>query len=420
MMRFIDLFAGLGGFHVGLKMLGHECVFACEKNEALAELYEKNFNIPVSRDIKDVSEENVPPHDILCAGFPCQPFSKAGKQKGLRDVRNGSFFVKDVVRILKYHRPRYFILENVPHLKRHNREKTWKIISGELTSIGYNIKDDFLSPHEFGIPQIRKRIFIVGSTESLDNFEFPKKLNGNSCDIRTIVEDKPNNPKKIGKRQIECLELWQEIIGSLPKNERLPAFPIWSMEFGATYPFEKKTPHACNAEELSKYKGSFGAEMRSAEKKEQYARLPSYAKTAQKKFPDWKIDFIRKNREFYTKHKNALDPFISRLSELPPSWQKLEWNCLDGKRKITNYLIQFRASGIRIKKTNYAPSLVLTTTQRPIIGWKKRYLTCKEAARLQSLESIGLPENETAAFRALGNAVNATIVSKIAENLIRD
>src|SRR3989338_2565466 len=169
-MKFIDLFAGLGGFHVALSSLGHECVFASEINDSLAKTYERNFGVKVHGDITKIKADEIPKHDILCAGFPCQPFSKAGRQKGLKDKKNGSFFIKDVARILECHRPKYFILENVPHLKKHDREKTWKIILGKLQGLDYDVKETILSPHEFGIPQIRKRIFIVGSSKKLNGF----------------------------------------------------------------------------------------------------------------------------------------------------------------------------------------------------------------------------------------------------------
>lgn len=111
-LKYIDLFAGIGGFHIALENLGFECVFASELKESLADLYEINFGIRPNRDITKIAVEDIPVHDILCAGFPCQPFSKAGSQKGLEDERNGSLFDK-IVEILDYHKPKYFILENV-------------------------------------------------------------------------------------------------------------------------------------------------------------------------------------------------------------------------------------------------------------------------------------------------------------------
>lgn len=114
-LRFIDLFAGLGGFHLALKTLGHECVFACEVNDDLAALYEKNFGIRPHGDIRKLNISSVPEHDILCAGFPCQPFSKAGDQQGF-DCPQWGDLIDYAIRILRTHKPRYFIIENVPDL----------------------------------------------------------------------------------------------------------------------------------------------------------------------------------------------------------------------------------------------------------------------------------------------------------------
>jgi len=418
-MKFIDLFAGLGGFHVALSSLGHECVFASEINDSLAKTYERNFGVKVHGDITKIKADEIPKHDILCAGFPCQPFSKAGRQKGLKDKKNGSFFIKDVARILECHRPKYFILENVPHLKKHDREKTWKIILGKLQGLDYDVKETILSPHEFGIPQIRKRIFIVGSSKKLNGFKFPTPKIDSGLDIRNILIESEINNRKLNEKQLNCLDLWQRIIDKIPKEDSLPSFPIWSMEFGATYPFKDKTPHISSIQELQKSKGVFGKSLKNFNREQIYSKLPSYAKTEQDKFPQWKINYIKQNREFYDKYEGILKPFLKELKKLSPSWQKLEWNCQNEERIIKKYILQFRASGIRIKKTNYAPSLVLTSTQRPIIGWEERYISPREAAKLQALDDIELPDIESTAFRALGNAVNSKIVKSIALNLIK-
>lgn len=155
-------------------------------------------------------------------------------------------------------------------------------------------------------------------------------------------------------------------------------------------------------------------------KAEQRANLPSYSRV-EKAFPNWKRNYIRQNREFYEENKKHIQKVISEIAKSPSqSWQKLEWNVGDGERKIENYIIQFRASGIRVKKADFFPSLVCTNTQIPIIGWQNRYITREEGLRLQSLEGIQLPENDNAAFRALGNAVNSKIVRLIAEKLIQN
>lgn len=419
-MKFIDLFAGLGGFHLALKKLGHNGVFACEINEVLADLYEKNYNLRVERDIRNVNPKDIPEHDILCAGFPCQPFSKAGKQKGLKDTKNGNLF-DAIISILRQHKPQYFILENVPFIRQHDNEKTWKYLEGKLhNELGYKIDSKIYSPHEFGIPQHRKRIFIVGASKGLTHFKWPGIVKTESTDIRTILEETPSVVAKVSKDRLRCLKIWQEFVDLIPLNEPMPGFPIWSNEFGATYPFEKATPYSLTAKQLAKYCGAYGKYLKGLSKAEQLKLLPSYARRKQKIFPLWKQRFIRRNREFYAKYERLFKPVAEKLRDLnTSSWQKLEWNCKEDDRTIKNYIIQFRASGVRVKKTNFAPSLVCANTQVPIIGWEGRYLTKTEGMRLQSIDGISLPDNNNVSFKALGNAVNAHIVRLIAQSLIK-
>ena len=153
-LRFIDLFAGLGGFHRALQTLGHKCVFACDLDENLAEIYKKNFGIKPHGDIRTLDLSTVPDHDILCAGFPCQPFSKAGDQQGFECTQWGDL-IDYVVRILRIHKPEHFIIENVSNLVRHRQGRTWKTIIHRLRLAGYSVDDRLLSPHQFGVPQIR-------------------------------------------------------------------------------------------------------------------------------------------------------------------------------------------------------------------------------------------------------------------------
>ena len=128
LMKFVDLFAGLGGFHVALNDLGHECVFACEIETYLRDHYEKNFKIYPEGDITKLNINNIPKHEILCAGFPCQPFSKAGNGKGFSHKLAGKMFFY-ITKIIKKHKPKFLFLENVPNLINHNNGKTEKIMA---------------------------------------------------------------------------------------------------------------------------------------------------------------------------------------------------------------------------------------------------------------------------------------------------
>ena len=163
-LKFVDLFSGLGGFHAALSRLGHKCVFASEIDAELQDLYHANFGIRPLSDIR-YCWQDVPSHDILCAGFPCQPFSKAGNQLGFQCPESGDLF-EYILSIVDRHAPRFLIFENVPNILRHSDGETWSRIRDSLVERDYSVDFKELSPHLVGVPQIRYRAIIIASLGS--------------------------------------------------------------------------------------------------------------------------------------------------------------------------------------------------------------------------------------------------------------
>lgn len=420
-LKFVDLFAGLGGFNLALTSIGHRCVFASEVERDLRECYAKNFGIKPSGDLRKIARWAIPDHDILCAGFPCQPFSKAGEQEGLNHPQLGELY-RQIIKVIREHRPRYLILENVPNLVRHDAGKTWATIEGRLRGLGYSLEKQMMSPHEFGVPQIRERVYVVGLYgESLSGFKWPAKtpVVGEES-LRGILDGKRADARALPANASGCIALWQDFLDRVPAEERLP-HPVWAMEFGATYPFESRAPFDRPLTDLQHYSGSFGRRLRFAKtKREAMSWLPSHARRNEGRFPSWKIRFIENNRAFFKKHRAELADWLPKAAAYPSSYQKLEWNCKGEARDLRKFILQLRASGLRVKRPTTAPSLVaMTSTQLPIVGWEMRYMTLEECKKLQSMEKLGsLPESLERACEALGNAVNVRVATLVADALI--
>ena len=182
-VKFIDLFAGIGGFHLAFHNVGAECVFASEWNDAARLTYETNFSKispqlfkkgNFAGDITAVDKEEIPDFDILCAGFPCQPFSQAGFKKGFADIRGTLFF--DIVEIIRSKQPRAFFLENVRGLYSHDEGRTFETIKKTIEEdLGYSFHHSIVKASDHGLPQHRPRLFMVGFKDSSTEFEFPEK-----------------------------------------------------------------------------------------------------------------------------------------------------------------------------------------------------------------------------------------------------
>lgn len=199
---FIDLFAGIGGFHQAMSSFGSKCVFASEWDKYASETYYQNYGLHPYGDITLIHEKEIPSHDVLCAGFPCQAFSISGKQKGFEDTRGTLFF--DIARIVSFHKPKIVFLENVKNLTKHNDGKTFQVIVNILQELGYNIFYKIFNSSDFGLPQNRERVYIVGFHQSWDSktftFPIPPKIPVN---LFSILEENPKKLKIIERDDIQ-------------------------------------------------------------------------------------------------------------------------------------------------------------------------------------------------------------------------
>lgn len=444
-LRFIDLFAGLGGFHQALASLGCECVLASEIREDLRELYKINFpHVTIEGDITKIDPKKIPAHDILCAGFPCQPFSQAGNREGFNDKERGNLFY-NICAILEVHHPRYVMLENVANLKGHDKGNTWNTIRKKLEELNYHVYEpQILSPHQWGIPQHRRRIYIVCELNQYwkdGNFEYPEPQKNPNCNIKSIIKEDDEDYIHVKPETRKQMSMWQRFVDEVTsRGQHLPHFPIWAMEFGADYDFEETAPYYQPIDELRGKKGKLGNIIDGETKEECINSLPIYAQTGRsKEFPSWKKTYIRKNREFYELNRDWLDEWLAEVKDWENSHLKFEWNCGDeAEPTLHDKIIQFRASGIRVKLPTFCPALNLVGTQIPIFPWVKlpssslakdecvegRYMTRTEAARVQGMGNIKFGNEHfklttARSFEALGNAVNVDIVRMIAEKLLK-
>ncbi len=400
--RFIDLFAGIGGFHHAMASLGGECVFASEIDPVAARVYERNWGLRPAGDIVPLTEQKlaVPAHDVLCAGFPCQPFSKSGLQRGMAETRGTLFW--NICRVLEERRPSFVLLENVRNLVGPRHRDTWATIVETLRGLHYYVADEpviasphWLPPWEGGTPQVRERVFIPAVYVGPDWTEQPERaplVKGPPAGWDPMAWDLETDLPLEEDQQIAGLEayvlsddeerwidIWDDFLSSLD-TAKLPGFPIWADAF-------VESP-----------------------------QIPP-------DMPAWKAEFLRKNSAFYVEHRATIDLWLGRhrgLRDLPTSRRKLEWQAQDAPRSLRNCVLQFRPSGIRVKRPTYVPALV-AITQTSVFGPRGRRLTPREAARLQ-----GFPEwfsfegqSDAATYRQLGNAVAAGVVMHVVREVSR-
>lgn len=445
--RFIDLFAGLGGFHLALSRLGGECVFASEIKPKLRKLYKQNFpGTPIFGDITQIDEKDIPEHEVLCGGFPCQPFSHAGKELGFDDEEGRGNMFMEICRVLRHHKPKYIFLENVQPLMNHDEGNTWRVISDCLDELHYDIRTEIFSPHQFGIPQHRPRFYIVGmlrdenGVSGMEEFCFPKVDPKMKSNVRSIVDEGDTYGLHVVRPQLcEVFDIWQEFVEKTVEREgEMPNWCVKSWEFGADYDFEGPAPAFQSVEQLKGKKGSFGHLLQGETKEELLQGLPSTSqKTTHRSFPETKKILIRQNREFYERNKDWLDDWKKKLEKFPRTQQSFEWSADQCDFDIHEHVVQLRPSGVRVRRMNYVPTITLCTTSTPIFPFVKvpyegtkysaddvrwgRYISPMECARIQSMHTLkytGL--SVTQQIKALGNAVNVDVVEMIARQLLKD
>ena len=382
-LTFIDLFCGIGGFHQALDGLGAKCILACDIDEKCRINYELNYGVKPVKDIKDINEKMLPDFDILCGGFPCQPFSNGGKKKTFDDKRGLLF--DEIMRIVKEKQPRFLFLENVKHILKVSEGKVLAYIEQQIDQHGYVLERFQMSPHEYGVPQQRERIYFVCVRKDIYN-EIPIQLinkDTSALTVSDILEDSNSMDNKYYLQGdiLNVLEAWDEFIKHVDVGETLsPTILI-------------------------------------------HDAFKSYTEEEFNGLAAWRKEYMIKNRRILEKYKDFIGPWYTKHKELLSKreiYGKLEWQV--GKVKendsIFNYFMQIRQSGIRVRKENYFPTLV-AISQIPIYGREKRYITPRECARLQSFpDTYRIAPNDKVSYKQFGNSVNVKNVKTVIESTL--
>lgn len=417
--RFVDLFSGIGGFHQAMRNLGGTCVFACDINAQCRDTYRKNYcqsnEFVIMGDIAEAIAQNaIPQFDVLCAGFPCQPFSKAGLQNGFKVVNNrrgkkderGQLFYR-IIDILKEHKEcKYIILENVRNLA--DKKDNWDIICSELKNLGFIITEEpiIASPHLFGIPQIRERVYILGIRSSfidkrrklpkgylssevlnIDTYKHPI-TNQDNC-LGDILDSNVDEKYFLSAETEEVLLIWDEF----RQNVKGLVSPFWIHKAGI---------------------GIYDRQSYLTDPDINFAEMPK-----------WKQKLVMKSRIMYENNHDFIDRWIRKYKMRSRNMlhQKFEWNVGSDCKTMKDGIIQIRQSGIRVKRPNYFPSLVVMRNT-PIV-WDKekehfRFITPREAAKLQSFsDNFIFNDSDAISYAQLGNTVNVKLVQIFASELFK-
>lgn len=405
---YADLFAGIGGFHAMLDHAGGRCVYVSEIDAEARKTYSDNWirplpkrqqpsvNTDIALDTPDGLPVGVPAHDVLAAGFPCQPFSKSGFQRGMDEARGTLFW--NIARVLEQRTPSVVLLENVRNLAGPRHRHEWEVIVKTLRQIGYRVSSTptVFSPHLLppwlgGTPQVRDRVFILGT------YVGPERVR---AELAAGVEPEPTvarapvdgwNPQlwdaawaldddetiqnvadyRLNAAEQEWVSTWDELVQRVwsETGTRLPGFPLWADHWVPS---------------------------RSLKDLELMA------------LPGWKASILVKNAQFYDEHREIIKAWRKanpQFASFPASRRKLEWQAQD-TASLWDTVMHFRPSGIRAKAPTYLPALV-AITQTSVYGPRRRRITPHEAARLQGFGrdfTFGA-QRDAASYKQVGNGV---------------
>jgi len=406
---FIDLFAGIGGFHAALTPLSGKCVFASEIDKVSALVYSNNWlegekTRLLHGDIRPLTEGKkvqVPSHDVLTAGFPCQPFSKSGNQLGVNEARGTLFF--NILKVIEARNPQLVLLENVRNLYGPKHLDDYRRMIKLLRNLGYAVSDipTIISPHEIpfeqgGTPQHRQRLFIgalkVGKKRAMQLKDvrplLPRDPFSSQGTWQWKVHDFLDSNSRIGTDNLQinaeqkrAIETWESFLLQFRKQNRMnpPGFPLWS-DF-----WIDKLPNS----EISS-------------------------------MPEWKRDFVLKNHRLFLNNRLWIKRWMKEMEvhSFIPSYRKFEWQA-GMITTIKECLIQFRPSGIRVKPATYVPTFV-AMTQTPVLGWEKRAPSVQECLVLQGFprdfDFTGVKPHE--ALKQIGNSVHPAVAQLVFRSLV--